>query len=276
MKAQKSADEETGQHDERPHDPLEQSLSFLAEELGQTNDTVDSVASSIYPFHGLNTIFQLLAASEYQFLNLMDEKTQAFGVDVSHGVNSIQMIKKQVDVHHERLRDVLDIIQSRGGRGWPSPGQQHHPPQPHNGDKGLDAHLLSSARLRSDDAALYLQRTFEKLVRQAKAVSDGCRDEMERLSNESVVREAQRGKEQAEALAKVTFIAAVFVPLSFATSIFGMNLEQLNKSGPDIWVWIAVMVPVMLISIAAWAINGELLKRFWGKLFTRSTDKHLR
>ncbi|KAF4977234.1 hypothetical protein FZEAL_6217 [Fusarium zealandicum] len=61
--------------------------------------------------------------------------------------------------------------------------------------------------------------------RRAEAVSSGCQDEMERLSNESIIREAQRGKEQAEAVAKVTFIAAIFVPLSFTTSIFGMNLK---------------------------------------------------
>ncbi|XEV01503.1 hypothetical protein FSHL1_006790 [Fusarium sambucinum] len=86
---------------------------------------------------------------------------------------------------------------------------------------------------------------------------------MEKLSNESVVREAQRGKEQAEAVAKVTFIAAVFVPIAFTTSILGMDLQQLNGSGADITTWIYVVVPVMIVSVVAWAVNGERIRRVW-------------
>jgi hypothetical protein len=247
------------------------------------------MASNMSPFHALNTIFQLLAVSEYQFLNLMEEKTGTFGKDARHGIGAIQAIKKQVDVHLERLEDVLDIIKAQGGRGWPLSSQQptstasHHgsdhsetpiqrqdtslsttyQPQHQRNDSGQYKSKRKSAVTRAEDAAFCLERTFQKLIRRAQAVSSGCQDEMEKLSNESVVREAQRGKEQAEAVAKVTFIAAVFVPLSFTTSIFGMDLQQLNDSGPDITKWIYVVVPVMLVSVVAWAVNVERVEKSW-------------
>jgi hypothetical protein len=273
-------------------DPLEQGLSLLSQELGQNEDSTEAMASNISPFHALNTIFQLLAVSEYQFLNLMEEKTGTFGKDARHGIGAIQTIKKQVDVHIERLEDVLDIIKAQGGRGWPLLRQQptsttsHHSddhsetpiqrldtslsttyqPQHQRNDSGQHKSKRKSAVTRAEDAAFCLERTFQKLIRRAQAVSSGCQDEMEKLSNESVVREAQRGKEQTEAVAKVTFIAAVFVPLSFTTSIFGMDLQQINDSGPDIRTWIYVVIPVMLVSVVAWAINGERVYKTWHRV----------
>ncbi|KAM0290455.1 hypothetical protein ACHAO9_004812 [Fusarium lateritium] len=286
---QEELENEPEEAKEKQFDPLEQRLSLLCQELGQNEDSTEAIASNISPFYALNTLFQLFAVSEYQFLNLMEEKTGTFGEDVSHGIGAIQAIKKQVDVHLERLQDVLDIIKAQGGRGWPLLSQQsnstsnHHSddhsetptqrpdttlsttyqPQHQRNDSGQYKSKRKSAVARAEDAAFCLERTFQKLIRRAQAVSAGCQDEMEKLSNESVVREAQRGKEQAEAVAKVTFIAAVFVPLSFTTSIFGMDLQQLNDSGPDIRTWVYVVVPVMLVSVVAWAVNGERVDKSW-------------
>ncbi|KAG8362498.1 hypothetical protein FVEN_g61 [Fusarium venenatum] len=270
-------------------DPLEAGLSLLCDELGQNEDSTETMASNASPFHALNTVFLLLAVSEYQFLNLMEEKTENFGKDANHGIGEIQRIKKQVDAHLERLQDVLDVIKNRGGRGWslvsqqphstPSPHSEEHSdeqiqrresslstsyqPQHHREEASQHRNKKNGAKAKADDAAICLERKFEKLIRRAQAVSSGCQDEMEKLSNESVVREAQRGKEQAEAVAKVTFIAALFVPLAFTTSIFGMDLQQLNGSGADITTWIYVVVPVMIVSVVAWAVNGERITRVW-------------
>ncbi|KAF5656552.1 hypothetical protein FHETE_10952 [Fusarium heterosporum] len=286
---QEESDEAAEKVTDIPLDPLAQRLSLLCQELGQNEDSTEATASSTSPFHALNTIFQLLAVSEYQFLNLMEEKTKTFGQSARQGIGAIQNVKKQVDVHLERLEDVIDIIKAQGGRGWslisqqPSSNASRHSDehgetqiqrretslstnyQPHHqrDDPGQSKSKKRSAVARAEDAAFCLERTFQKLIRRAQAVSSGCQDEMERLSNESVVREAQRGKEQAEAVAKVTFIAAVFVPLSFTTSIFGMDLQQLNGSGSDIRTWIYVVVPVMLVSVVAWAFNGERVDKVW-------------
>lgn len=185
------------------------------------------------------------------------------------------------------MQDVLGVTKTRGGRGWPSASQQQATANRQSRDESHDTHLhdrgrqwsntvqqkedevdkrrakalLETAEARTDDAAFSLQRTFEKLLHRAQAVSDGCRDEMQKLSNESVVREGQRGKERAEAMTKVTFIAAVFVPLSFTTSIFGMDIQQINGSGPELGIRVAVVVSVMVISVVAWAVNGEFLER---------------
>ena len=49
----------------------------------------------------------------------------------------------------------------------------------------------------------------------------------------------------------VTILAFIFVPLSLATSIFGMNVQQINSTGNQIWVFIVVAVALSLIAFAA-------------------------
>lgn len=65
--------------------------------------------------------------------------------------------------------------------------------------------------------------------------------------------EAQRSISQAEGLARLTFLAFLFVPLSFTTSFFGMNFRELiGDDGPNlsVYIWFAVSVPIFAISLS--------------------------
>lgn len=101
-----------------PPDPLQQNSSSLDTELGQTKGLADVLTSASHPFYALSGIFWLFSAPENQFLNLMEDKVRVFSIDEIHGIKSIPMVKKQVDAHNDRLRDILDIIEERGGRSW--------------------------------------------------------------------------------------------------------------------------------------------------------------
>ena len=50
----------------------------------------------------------------------------------------------------------------------------------------------------------------------------------------------------------VTVLAFVYVPVNLATSIFGMNIQQLNKSGQNIWVFIATTIVALLVTGSSW------------------------
>ena len=223
-----------------------QTLSFLHQELGQS---LDRETAGKHPFYALNEIFRLLAASEHQFFNLMEEKVQERGQameDHRNSIGEIQAMKRFVDQHKERLNDVLEIINARGGRLWPHPASSD-----------------SKTAGKAEEAAQCLMLTFGQLIRRAKAVSEICKDEVTMLSNDSVVTEAQRSMQQAEGVAKVTFIAFVFVPLSFTTSFFGMNIKELNGTGQKISIWFVVTTPVMIISLLAWYIDRKKRIKAW-------------
>jgi hypothetical protein len=57
---------------------------------------------------------------------------------------------------------------------------------------------------------------------------------------------ALRDSRRAEML---TWLAAVYVPLSFVTGIFGMNLRELNESALPVWICLEVLGVVLLVTL---------------------------
>ena len=55
----------------------------------------------------------------------------------------------------------------------------------------------------------------------------------------------------------VTVLAFVYVPLNLATSIFGMNLSELNGSGKKLWVFLATAVIAVQIAGTSWFLLEE-------------------
>ncbi|KAF2758786.1 hypothetical protein EJ05DRAFT_538090 [Pseudovirgaria hyperparasitica] len=198
-----------------------------------------------HPFYALHEIFRLNAASEHQFLNLMETKAHTHGRmdnDRQRSIAEIQAIKQLIDQDHEKITDVLETIRTRGGCHW------NPEPQTREADEAREA-------------AETLHRTFRKLERRAHAVSEACRDAISMLSSDAMVREAQKSMKTAEGIAKVTFIAFVFVPLSFTTSFFGMNFAEFNGKNLGIWVWFMVSVPVLMLSLLVWWLDGQKCRR---------------
>ena len=69
----------------------------------------------------------------------------------------------------------------------------------------------------------------------------------------------------------VTILAFVYVPLNLATSVFGMNLKQLNGSGQDLRVFIIIAVNLLAATGGSWFLieqNNSYTK--WQK---RSLDE---
>ena len=59
-------------------------------------------------------------------------------------------------------------------------------------------------------------------------------------------------------LIAVTVLAFVYVPLNLTTSIFGMNLSELNGSGKNIWVFLITAVVALLTTGVLWFVLEEV------------------
>jgi hypothetical protein len=46
----------------------------------------------------------------------------------------------------------------------------------------------------------------------------------------------------------VTVLAFIFVPISLASSIFGMNVQQINQTGCSLWVFVITSIVLLTIS----------------------------
>ena len=60
----------------------------------------------------------------------------------------------------------------------------------------------------------------------------------------------------------MTVLAFVFVPLSIGTSTFGMNLDELNGSGPRLWVFGLTTTVILILSTLLWAVLSQLHKYY--------------
>ena len=77
---------------------------------------------------------------------------------------------------------------------------------------------------------------------------------------------ALRDSQRADML---TWLAAVYVPLSFVTGIFGMNLRELNDSTLPVWICLEVLGVVLLVT-AAFVIVYKLWEKYGGVLSKNS------
>lgn len=58
--------------------------------------------------------------------------------------------------------------------------------------------------------------------------------------------------EESKAAMSLTSLATVFIPISLASSIFGMNIQEINGTGLDIWVFILTVIVALLLTLLGW------------------------
>ena len=58
----------------------------------------------------------------------------------------------------------------------------------------------------------------------------------------------------------VTVLAFFFIPISLGTSIFGMNIAELNETGQPLWVFLATTVAIFALSSLTWGFFYQLHK----------------
>ena len=57
----------------------------------------------------------------------------------------------------------------------------------------------------------------------------------------------------------LTTLATIYVPLSFAASLLGMNVKQFNKGSPvSLWAYFAIALPLTMISLLAIRHYGSI------------------
>jgi Mg2+ and Co2+ transporter CorA len=84
------------------------------------------------------------------------------------------------------------------------------------------------------------------------------------LSTMSIL-ESQKSIEQSEQVNKLTRLAFVYIPLSFISSVFGMNVKEI-QANPSIWVFFATAIAFTFLSICV--VSWQNIKK-WAYAFAR-------
>ncbi|KAF1947044.1 hypothetical protein EJ02DRAFT_508222 [Clathrospora elynae] len=217
----------------RPTKALEQSASLLHLDYGKTLDPQTMLHD---PFYALNELFMSCANSEVQFLNTIEAKINtdmALEFMPDHSISPANMIYFQglLDSHAETLRRTILAITSRDASGWPRPATD-----------------MSKKRSSSTAAAQTLSQDYESLLRRTETLSNLCKGRLQILLSRAGIVEANKAIEQAKVVTKLTRLAFVFIPLSFVSSFFGMNLTPfVQDPAYGLWLFFAVSAPLVAV-----------------------------
>ena len=105
----------------------------------------------------------------------------------------------------------------------------------------------------SDDAGKELLSVLKRL--------QGFKEKVESLTSVVTgmlsIRQADMSQKETKLVSRLTFVALVFIPLSFTASIFSMGGDFLPGSS-RFWVYFAAAVPMTCIVLAlAWLLRGQ-------------------
>jgi Mg2+ and Co2+ transporter CorA len=100
----------------------------------------------------------------------------------------------------------------------------------------------------------YYDQTTENLKAILQIATRRTQHRLTKLS----IEESQRSIREAFSVGKLTQLSFIFIPPSFATSLFGMNLDELTGVGPRFGVFIITLMLLFVLVLLAW--NFEALK----------------
>lgn len=94
----------------------------------------------------------------------------------------------------------------------------------------------------------------------AKALEKFLTSSLELLMMSIALGDSERAERDSRRADRLTVLAAVYVPLSFVTGIFGMNLREVNDSPLPVWICLEVLGVVLLVTAAIVVIYTLLEK----------------
>lgn len=102
--------------------------------------------------------------------------------------------------------------------------------------------------------------TLHDLLEEAKELQAFLMETFQLLMSSLSVRDSQISIHQSRRGTLITVLAFIYVPLSFVTGIFGMNIKEVNGSPLDVWVCFVALAVVVVSTVLGYA--AFLLVRF--------------
>ena len=203
---------------------------------------LDSRVANEDAFYALHYIFQHVAFAEVQVLNLLEAQLEReMGVltverEQSHSLENLQFCSMFLDRHVRQISEALRVAKAKGHSRWPA-----------KADKCEIA----------ESAAKSIDEDFEELLERALDLRKRCTEGMGVMMNRAVVAESRKAIDQAERLKRLTLLASFFIPLSFTTSLFGMNFKEFGQGHLSAWLFAVVSAPVLILSYCAYVWDDK-------------------
>lgn len=153
--------------------------------------------------------------------------------------------------HLQKTKQALDSIKNAQLPAWPK-------------DDSDSNKAAVAAQSVEQDFQYIRDRTISLHKRTTEAITV--------LMSSMSISESQRVIGRAQRVGKLTFLAFIFVPLSFTTCFFGMNVRQIEDTNLGIWWWFVMSAPIVGLVFALYFVDVsvpwdgacEYIRAKWG------------
>ncbi|KAI1756798.1 hypothetical protein F4782DRAFT_549243 [Xylaria castorea] len=215
------------------------SLSILPRQYGSSLDRAVARTDAFYAFCEL---LSLAASSDCQFLNLlqqhMDISLRSFNGQEDWSINNLHYIITLLENIADQAHRVLHLIEKEEYSNWP----QTSCPK-------MRKVRGTSKQLLTDD--------YRDILRRSTDLAERGRGGIGFITTDISTRASQRSFDQAKEVNRLTLLAFFFLPLSFVTSIFGMNIATFDDLK---WGIGSIFIALFVVLIPS------LTLLFWGKM----------
>lgn len=106
------------------------------------------------------------------------------------------------------------------------------------------------------------------IVRRFDGLNDDLKEAFQTLIAGISIADSEANKNQASRSTMLTLLAAIYLPLSLATGIFGMNIKEINDGVPRAWQVFATLGILLCPSIGFifWLFKIEACRALWRRI----------
>jgi hypothetical protein len=208
-------------------------------------------------------LFAHAAFSEVQFLNLMESRIQIQISAIAQGVpadtlGTLQYFSNILNRHAQQLKDstrALCKLAERSTQG-----------------KTSETETIRNIAYNSSSTtftAKGLLEDYEELHVRCIELSNMCTGGINLAMNKTTIEESRKAIEQSERLKRLTLLATLFIPLSFSSSLLGMNIDLLGQNAVRFWWFFVLCVPITLFAYTVYLWDSQVLMQFWLRFWKR-------
>jgi hypothetical protein len=239
--------------DPRNDGSLIQTASHLPSQLHVMLD--DHVIAGQDPLYALAPVLLFAAASENQLLSSLQRWYDIISStkwDRQYSTAHLEQLilhKHLLDDHASRHKEVLRFMKSPILARWA-------------------LNLTREQAAVATESKRTVEMDYEYLVSRFRQLSLHYQEAISVLVSATSLAESQKQITLAAQVTKLTILATVFLPLSYCTSIFGMNFVELDDL--SIWIWAIVTVAVGLGTFIVYQWNErQRLYHIWRSIVNK-------
>jgi Mg2+ and Co2+ transporter CorA len=239
-------------------------------------------------------LFAHAAFSEVQFLNLMESRIQN-QIDLivaehpADALETLQYFTNVLNRHAQQLKESARVLcklverTRQGSNGTKvesvttkvALNSGHSMRFPLETDRAAN---FSSPRSDGTFTPGGIIEDYDQLFVRCIDLSRTCTRGINLAMNKATIEESRRAIEQSTRVKRLTLLATLFIPLSFSSSLLGMNIDLLGQNSVKFWWFFVLCVPITLCASMVYLWDIQFLRRGWVRFWKgcRCSRRHMK